>query len=173
MKMDSTGDKRCPFVTASGCTLYEDRPAACRMYPLGRASTSHPLDGSHREFFFTVRENHCRGFEQNRVWQVSEWLRYQAVEDYNRLNDLLMELYVLKTRKSGVNLEPQHIQMFTMACYNLERFRDFLFQSAFFKKFEVADNVIELLRHDDTRLLEFAMEWLKFALFGEPVLKVR
>ncbi len=91
----------------------------------------------------------------------------------NRLNDLLMELYVLRTRRPGVGLGERHIQMFTMACYNLERFRDFLFRSAFFEKFEVADSLIELLREDDVRLLEFGLEWLKFALFGEPVVKIR
>ncbi len=173
MKMGSTEGKRCPFVTKSGCTVYEDRPAACRIYPLGRASTSHPLDGSHREFYFTVREDHCRGFEQDREWRIGEWLDDQGMECYNRLNDLLMELHVLKSRRPGVRLGEQHIQMFTMACYNLERFRNFLFRSHFLEKFEVAESLVEQLRQDDVRLLEFGMEWLKFALFGEPVIRVR
>ena len=66
LKMDSANENRCPFVTPQGCSVYEDRPGACRMYPLGRASTSHPLDGSRREFYFTVKEDHCRGFEQEK-----------------------------------------------------------------------------------------------------------
>ena len=27
-------DKRCPFVTEEGCSVYADRPWPCRMYPL-------------------------------------------------------------------------------------------------------------------------------------------
>ena len=27
-------DKKCPFVTPEGCTVYDDRPWPCRMYPL-------------------------------------------------------------------------------------------------------------------------------------------
>jgi Fe-S-cluster containining protein len=28
---------RCPFVTDKGCSIYEDRPEACRLYPVGWA----------------------------------------------------------------------------------------------------------------------------------------
>ena len=98
MKMDLENNKRCPFVTTRGCSVYEDRPGACRIYPLGRASTKHAMDGTAREFYFPVREDHCKGFEQKRQWTVRGWLADQGMEDYNRLNDLLMELYVLRAR---------------------------------------------------------------------------
>jgi uncharacterized protein len=172
MKMDPES-KRCPFVTPAGCSLYEDRPGACRIYPLGRASTSHPMDGSRREFYFTVREDHCRGFEETKTWKVREWLADQGVEDYNRLNDMLMELYVLRSRGKSVELGPQHIQMFVMACYNTEKFRSFVFKSRFLDKFDVDEALIEKMRTDDMKLLEFAFLWLRFALFREPVLNVK
>lgn len=173
MKMDSEAGKRCPFVTQAGCSLYEDRPGACRIYPLGRASTSHPMDGSKREFYFTVREDHCRGFEEQKTWKVREWLGDQGMEDYNRLNDMLMELYVLRTRGKSVELGPQHIQMFVMACYNTEKFRDFLFKSRFLDKFDIDEGLVQALKVDDTKLLEFAFLWLKFALFRQPVLNLK
>jgi len=170
MRMDSANSRRCPFVTSHGCCVYEDRPGACRIYPLGRAATRHAMDGTHREFYFPVREDHCRGFEQKRQWTVRGWLKDQGMEDYNRLNDLLMELYVLKARCRSLSLGPQHMQMFTMACYNTERFRDFIFKSGFLQKFEIDQELVEALRQDDAKLLEFAFRWLKFALFHEPVL---
>jgi len=173
MKMDTSNDKRCPFVTPRGCSVYEDRPGACRIYPLGRAATRHRMDGAHREFYFTVREDHCRGFEQKCQWKVGEWLADQGMENYNRLNDLLMELYVLRARGRGISLGPKHIQMFTMACYNTERFRDFIFKSGFLQKFHLSEEVVEGLLHDDVKLLEFAFQWLKFALFQEPVLTLK
>lgn len=173
MRFDQATGGRCPFVTPAGCSVYEDRPGACRMYPLGRGSTTHPLDGSHREFYFAVREDHCRGFEQNREWTVREWIANQGLEEYNRFNDLLMELYVLRSRRRGVVLTTPHIQMFMMSCYNTERFRDFVFESGFLKKFQVEPDLVAALRQDDDQLLLFAFQWLQFALFHEPTLMVK
>lgn len=173
LQMDLENERKCPFVTAQGCSVYEDRPAACRIYPLGRASTSHPMDGTRREFYFTVKEDHCKGFEQTKTWKVKEWLQDQGLETYNRMNDLLMELYVLKTRSKGIELGPQHMQMFVMSCYNTEKFRDFIFKSAFLHKFSVPSDTIAQLQTDDAALLEFAFQWLRFALFREPVLTLK
>jgi Fe-S-cluster containining protein len=173
MQMDEASHKRCPFVTAQGCSVYEDRPGACRIYPLGRGSTTHPVDGSRREFYFTVREDHCRGFEQVREWKVKEWLADQGMDEYNRLNDLLMEFIVGSRRCGNVTLTPQHMQMFVMACYNTERFRDFIFKSGFLSKFELEPDLAEALREDDVALLEFAFRWLRFALLREPALTLK
>ncbi len=173
LKMESDDDQRCPFVTREGCSIYENRPGACRIYPLGRASTKHPLDGTRREFYFTVRESHCRGFEEPCSWKVGGWLADQGMQEYNKFNDLLMELYVYRSRGKQLTLGPQHLQMFVMACYNLDRFRDFIFKSPFLTKFEISSDTVDELRDDDYRLLEFAFQWLKFALFSEPTLVVR
>jgi Fe-S-cluster containining protein len=171
MKMDPE-TKRCPFVTPAGCSVYESRPGACRIYPLGRAATTNPFDGSKREFYFTVREDHCRGFEQTKRWKVRDWLGDQGMEDYNAVNDMLMELYVLRTRGKSVELTPQHIQMFVMSCYNTEKFRDFIFKSPFLKKFDVESEVVSRMEGDDLELLKFAFRWLRFLLFREPTLKI-
>ena len=37
LKMGDEPEKRCSFVSEEGCGVYEDRPWACRMYPLGSA----------------------------------------------------------------------------------------------------------------------------------------
>jgi uncharacterized protein len=131
------------------------------------------MDGSRQEFYFTVRESHCRGFEQSKEWKVKEWLADQGMEEYNRLNDLLMELYVLKARGKAVVLGQQHMQMFVMSCYNLEKFRSFVLKSGFLSKFEIDADLVQTLIADDTALLEFAFRWLRFAFFREPTLVVK
>jgi hypothetical protein len=173
MQMDRDNDKRCPFVTAEGCSIYAHRPGACRTYPLGRASTKHPALETNEEFFFTVKEDHCRGFEEEKTWTVQEWLEDQGLEEYNRFNDLLMELYVMRARGKGRPLTPQHVQMFMMALYNTEKFRGFLLNSGFLNKFEIEPELMEKLKADDMELLVFAFRWLRFALFQEPALKIR
>jgi Fe-S-cluster containining protein len=34
LKMNEDNDKRCSFVSETGCRVYNDRPWPCRMYPL-------------------------------------------------------------------------------------------------------------------------------------------
>ena len=173
MRMDPETGKRCPFVTDQGCSVYEDRPGACRIYPIGRASTRDRKDGQAKEFYFIVKEDHCKGFEQPRQWTVREWLEDQGMGLYNEFNDLLMDLYVLKSRRPRLELGPKHLKMFLMSCYNTDRFREFVFGSGFLAKFRIEKEVVKRLREDDVALLEFAFTWLKFALFQQPTLEVR
>ena len=65
LKMGDGEHKRCPFVSAEGCGIYEDRPWSCRMYPLGLAS---PKEGAcdEEEFYFLMEEAHCHGFAENK-----------------------------------------------------------------------------------------------------------
>ncbi|MBW2118939.1 MAG: YkgJ family cysteine cluster protein [Deltaproteobacteria bacterium] len=37
LKMGDAPEKACPFVTPEGCSVYNDRPMACRLFPLGRS----------------------------------------------------------------------------------------------------------------------------------------
>lgn len=172
MKMD-TWDKRCPFVRATGCRVYEDRPGACRIYPVGRGSTRRRVDGNQQEFFFLVKEDHCKGFQEDREWRISEWMQDQGMEEYNRINDLLMELHVRRVQKIWIQLTENHMKMFVMACYNLERFRDFVFQSNFLERFEIDEDRLRDITRSDLALLEFAFLWLRFALFREATLTIR
>ncbi|MEA3546167.1 MAG: YkgJ family cysteine cluster protein, partial [Thermodesulfobacteriota bacterium] len=38
VKINLDEDGRCPFVTPEGCTIYSERPSACRYYPVGMAN---------------------------------------------------------------------------------------------------------------------------------------
>ena len=63
--------------------------------------------------------------------------------------------------------------MFYMACYDLDRFRRFVFETRFLEVFEVDEARVEALRGDDQELLDFGMQWLRFTLFGERSMKLR
>ena len=70
-------------------------------------------------------------------------------------------------------LTPQQAEMFYMACYDLDRFRRFVFESRFLQLFDIDEVRVESLRSDDEDLLEFALLWLRFSLFGEKTMKIR
>ena len=168
LKMLENKGRPCPFVSPEGCTIYQDRPGACRIYPLGRGSAS-----GGREMFFLVKEDHCQGFTQDKKWTVEEWLADQGLEEYNAINDQWMEI-ITSSESLG---EPEHairkIQMFFMASYNLDRFRDFIFKSPFLDRFVLDEETIGSIKIDDLTLLKFGFQWLKFSLFGQNTMRPR
>ncbi len=170
LKMNRKGEKSCPFVTEAGCRIYKDRPGACRLYPLGRASSLVEGGKGVIEKFFVVEESHCRGFRENKSWTLNEWIDHEGVAEYSRMNDQWLKL-VTASRKLGGNAITQKIQMFFMASYNLDKFRAFLFKSRFFDLFEVDSDLKKELRDQDVSLMEFGIKWLGFSLFGDKTLQ--
>jgi hypothetical protein len=63
--------------------------------------------------------------------------------------------------------------MFFMACYSLDRFREFVFGTRFLSLFVVSEERQEEMRRSDEALLRFAYTWLAYSLFGDPVLELR
>jgi hypothetical protein len=126
-----------------------------------------------REKFFLVRESHCKGFSEDKEWTALEWMANEGVDEYNKMND--QWLRILTSRKNiGEKSEvPRKVQMFYLASYNLDKFRDFVFKSRFFDRFDVAPETKEEIATSDTALMGFAIDWLWFSLFGENTMKVR
>ena len=60
-----------------------------------------------------------------------------------------------------------------MALYNIDKFKDFVFNSTFLNRFEVEPNRIEKIKRNDEELLKFAFDWIKFGLFGEKLFWVK
>ncbi|MCB2186141.1 MAG: YkgJ family cysteine cluster protein [Deltaproteobacteria bacterium] len=173
LKMNEDAEGACPFVSPAGCTVYPDRPGACRMYPLGRATKGATAAGTVEEAFFLVREPHCQGFAAGPTWAPRDWMADQGLADYNAINDLFLPLVTRQAPAPSVQKAQQKMQMFFMACYNQEAFRRFLVESPFLRMFEMPPARLEALRTNDLQLLKFAFEWLRFSLFGEPTLTLR
>jgi len=171
--MSRDNDKKCPFVTPEGCTVYEDRPGACRIYPLGRAALRIEQQQEAKEKFFVVREDHCLGFQENQEWTIDEWMSSGGLREYNRINDLWLVILNSPKGLGGEKDFSRKIQMFYMASYNLDRFRDFIFKSPFLQRFEVDPDQRELIFKDDVALMKFAFDWLKFSLYGEKTMKLK
>ena len=173
LKMSQNEKKKCPFVSSDGCIIYEDRPGACRIYPLGRAATKPDSQRDTREKYFIVDEDHCLGFQEDREWIIEKWLKNEGVDEYNTMNDQWLEIV---TSQKSLGLEKdyhQKIQMFFMASYNIDKFREFIFKSKFFKRFKIETALKERLSSDDVELMKFAFDWLKFSLFGEKTVQIK
>lgn len=170
LRMKEDAGRRCPFVSAAGCGIYEDRPGACRLYPLGRAAKAGVSGQNEREAYFVVKEAHCLGFAEERESSVEEWTREQGLQAYHEMNRGWMEIV---TRPNPKDLTAKKLEMFYLASYNLDRFREFVFQTKFLSVFEIPPVEADRLANDDVLLMNLAMKWLKFVLFGEDTLTPR
>ncbi len=165
LKMQEGKDKRCPFVSNQGCKVYENRPWACRIFPL-----SPNEDGSYK---IIADKSRCLGLKAEKKWTVSEWLLEQGVPEYDYVNRKFSEITdPLKTLEKRIE-NPRIQDMLLMALYNLDKFREFIITSSFLQKFELSLSKIQYILASDMQLLMLGLDWIKFSLFGHKTLKLR
>jgi Fe-S-cluster containining protein len=174
LRMNDDESKTCPFLTEAGCGIYSDRPWPCRMYPLGLAASKDTPDGWQGErFYFLLKEEGCRGHEEPQECTVRQWFEDQGIEEYDRWGEQFKELTLHKYFEDGGVLSPEKMHMFFTACYDLDKFREFVFESTLLQRFDVDEDFVEEMRGDDEALLRFAFLWLRFSLFGEPTVRAK
>lgn len=167
-------EKTCPFLCDAGCSVYEDRPATCRYYPVGQASLKKfdLKDGISDEFYFFVKEEHCLGFNEPKEWTIAEWRKDQGVDLYDEVNRGWKELFFRR------NLQPEKLddrkqKAFYMACYDIDAFRRFVFESRFLDIFDVPAERLEKIKKDEIELMQFGFDYVKFLLMMKETLKMK
>lgn len=160
----------CPFVTPAGCSLYDDRPGACRTYPLGRG-TRMGEGGEVLERFFVVREPHCHGFDTGQEWTAQAWLRDQGLEPYNDANDRYMRLMAM-VKASGSPISSRMANMCILSFYQVDTFLQFLQTTPVFDKVDMPEERRAAIMADEFARLDFAYDWVELVLFGQcPALR--
>jgi|UniRef100_A0A7C5EQS8 Fe-S-cluster containining protein len=154
---------RCPFVRpVSGCQVYRDRPAACRYYPVGQGMliTEEGLD----EFYFLIKEEHCKGFEENAEWTVQTWKEDQGADYYDEMNREWKAMMLRQSTVGKPEIDKRLQELFYMVMYDLDQFRRFIFRSRFLEIFNVEEDTLQRIYEDDLELLKFGYDYLKMVL---------
>lgn len=174
LKMMDDEEKKCPFVTDEGCSIYTDRPANCRYYPVGQASLRKGGEKGpeHEEFFFFIREPHCLGYHEDTQWTIETWRADQGVDEYDEMNREWKEIQ-LRGVLPGHGLDSNKQAQIYTASYDMDRFRRFIFESKFLDVFEVDEEQIEKIKNDDIELMKFGFKYIKYILMLEETLKVK
>jgi len=173
LRLDDDPGKECRFVGTEGCTVYEARPWACRMYPVGMAIPPARAGIEPEPIYFLFEDDYCEGRKGDHRWTVGDWRADQGVLEQEVLEDGFREIVSHPWFIGGRRLDAKRMEMFHMACYDLDRFRQFVFGSTFVQRFELEPDLVEKMKDDDEELLRFALRWLKYALFAEPTMAVR
>ena len=159
----------CQFMTAEGCTVYEDRPTACRYYPVALLSMRRQDEYTDRDSYALVKEDHCLGHNEPRRIPIDDYRKEQGVVEYDKLARGWRQL-ILKKKSSGPSIgkpSRRSLELFFMVCYDLDRFRSFVVSEGFGELYDLnTKETIEILG-DDTELMLFGFRFLKQVLYGE------
>jgi len=164
-------DETCPFAGKNGCEVYPDRPRTCRMYPV--KENSHRISKESEKTFELIKDDFCLGHNEERNVSVSEYLYEQGIGKYNEMLEYFNQIISNEKLIKGNGLNEQQSAMFYMACYNIDKFRKFVFESSFLNRFETESEEIERIQTDDVELFKFGIKWLRFSLFGERIFKIK
>jgi len=164
LKMNES-DKKCPFVSRDGCSVYADRPWPCRMFPLDMND-----DGT---FYLITDVSRCQGLNQNQRHRISDWMVEQGIPIYDQMNTLFSQITTpLRAQDFDID-NPKVHQMTFMALYNLDKFREFILKSTFLERFNIDQTNLEKIKRSDVELLQFAFDWIKFGIFGQKTFQVK
>jgi len=166
LKMLEKEGAPCPFVTPEGCSIYSDRPTACRLFPLGRASAieAHQPGGA-EEFFFLLDIPGCQGFESEQNLSIKAFLRDQDLTPYLTMNNQMLSLIFHERRDRKKPLSDRQLQNIIVSCYNLDMFKEYIFETVFLQTVDIPAETLNQIKQDDEALLNFAFDYLRQVLF--------
>lgn len=149
--------RSCPFVTADGCSVYDNRPSSCRIYPLMRLLSRSRQTGELSVRYMLLNESHCHGFENGRHQTVRQWIEHQGLAPYNEFNDAMMAVIALKNQLIPGPLPRDLAEIFDTALYDVDRFRQLLLDG----RMDVSDAAVavpDVGEVSDAELLGFSMK---------------
>lgn len=164
----------CQFMTDEGCSVYEDRPTACRYYPVALLSMRKQDEFVDRQSYALVKEEHCLGHNEPRLISIDDYRTEQGLNEYDELARGWRQL-ILKKKSSGPAIgapSKRSLQLYFMACYDIDRFRAFVDSESFGKVFVLPAEEKQRVLADDTELMLFAFRFLRQVLFGEASIEV-
>ena len=162
----------CQFMRPEGCDVYTDRPTACRYYPVALLSMRRSDEYTDRNAYALVKEPHCHGHNEPRQISIEDYRQEQGVVEYDELGRGWRQL-VLKKKSSGPTIgapSKRSLQLWFMACYDLDRFRDFIASTAFNEAYDIPWDEMQKILSTDNELMLFAFRFLRQTMFGEETI---
>ena len=167
----------CLFMDdATGCTIYGDRPSACRYYPLGLMAMRPKGEPQDEAMFFLVKEDHCLGHREDRELTIADYRREQGLEHFDAVN---RDWYRIMLKKGsagpvvGQAITEISLQLFFMVSYDVDRFRRFVQSDNFQRVYDLDEETYRSVLRDDEALLRFGFKLLRQAFFAEDFIPLK
>ncbi len=165
----------CQFMRPEGCDVYADRPTACRYYPVALLSMRRSDEYTDRNAYAMVQEPHCLGHQEPRRLTIDEYRAEQGLVEYDELARGWRQL-ILKKKSSGPTVgkpSKRSLQLFFLACYDLDRFRTFVASEQFSEVYELPDEELKTILTDDKEMMLFGFRFLRQVMFGEETITMK
>lgn len=175
LRMSENEAKTCPYLGEAGCAVYADRPDTCRLFPMEQGVLYDAAGKTDQMVYFFRPPDFCLGPHESRRWTASQWAGDQQTEIYHQMTIRWAELKRLFQTDPWGAEGPQgpRAKMAFMAAYNIDRFRDFVFNSSFLKRYKVKSEILKKIKASDLELLKFGFDWIKYYLWGIQSKKIR
>lgn len=167
LRTDDSG--ACLFVTDEGCSVYQDRPTACRLYPVGHMAMRRTGSSEAETNYFMIREEHCKGHEEDRELTIQEYLKEQETAAFDNVNREWFEI-MLKKKSAGPTVgrpSESSLQFFFMCSFDIDRLRRFVLSENFRRTYVLEDSTYEIFEKEDLSLLQFGYKLMRQVFFGE------
>ncbi len=175
IKLRTDDEGACNFVTDEGCSVYADRPTACRYYPVGHMAMREAGSSEDEARYFLIREDHCMGHQEDREIPVDDYRKEQGVEIYDQINREWLQL-MLKKKSAGPTIgrpSDTSLQFFFMCSYDVDRLRRFVLSDSFKNSYDLDDSFYTTVEKEDLALMQFGTRLLKQVLFGDVTIPVK
>ena len=175
LKMADNESRTCPFLSDAGCSVYPDRPDTCRTFPVEHGMLFKEGPGESEIVSFFRPPDFCQGQHENQAWTLTGWAHDQDAVNYNRMTAkwATVKALFLKDPWGSEGVNGPKGKMAFMAAYNIDRFREFVFQSSFLKRYKVKSAMLKKLKTDDVQLLKFGFEWVRVFVWGQKSKQIR
>lgn len=169
LRMADNQEKTCPFLTPNGCSVYADRPDACRTFPVEQGVIFNPSENKTKPVYFFKPPAFCMGQYENKKMTIKEWTVDQDANRHNKLTALWADLKSLFNENPWGMEGPEgrKAKMAFMSTYNMDSFRSFVFNSSFLKRYKVKSAVLKKIKAQDTELMKFGFLWVKYYIWGK------
>jgi hypothetical protein len=151
LSMDS-GTLSCPFVSLYGCRVYENRPWACRMFPLDLSSTP-------GHFRLIAGRERCKGLFERSRGSVGDWMQAQGALEYAEM-DREFQSVVPARFKPGAPMNEGLGRLLFMA-YDLDKFGELIKDGRFAIFHEVDESLIARAAEDPVELLKMCFRYIR------------
>lgn len=165
----------CQFMVPEGCSVYEDRPTACRYYPVALLSMRKQNEYTDTTGYALVKEPHCLGHNEPRPITIDDYRKEQGLTDYDEHGRGWRQL-ILKKKSSGPTVgkpTQRSLQLFFMACYDLDRFREFVTSPSFTELYDLPADLQQQIATDDIALMQFGFRLLRQVMFNEMSIAIK
>jgi Fe-S-cluster containining protein len=168
LKMSDNKEQTCPFLSEAGCSVYTHRPDSCRNFPVEHGVVYNNEGKIEKQVHLFRPPDFCQGRFEKKEHTLLSWAEDQNAVLTNKMTLLWSETakYFYSDIWGGEGPYGKKAKMVFMAAYNIDSFRDFVFNSSFLKRYKVKKNIQMKIRNDDEAMLKFAFEWIGFFALG-------